>query len=171
MLVCAMNPCRCGYYGDPSRECTCSPDSVRRYLSRISGPLLDRIDIQVEVPAVSYDELSAPHSDEERSETVKARADAARQFAARRAEALGDAPTANARLTSSELRRHCRLDAGAEAVLRGAFEELGLSARGHDRILRVARTIADLAESELISARHIAEAIGLRSLDRKYWNR
>ncbi|MBR6545435.1 MAG: YifB family Mg chelatase-like AAA ATPase [Clostridia bacterium] len=169
MLVCAMNPCRCGYFGDPSHECTCSPDSVRRYLSRVSGPLLDRIDIQVEVPAVSYDELSAPPSGEERSDAVKARADAARQFAARRAEALGDAATPNARLTSAQLRRHCRLDGGAEAVLRAAYEELGMSARGHDRVLRVARTIADLAESELISARHIAEAIGLRSLDRKYF--
>ena len=170
MLVCAMNPCRCGYFGDPTRECTCSSDSVRKYLSRISGPLLDRIDIQVEVPAVSYDDLNQRELSEESSSTVKERADAARRFAARRAEEAGEAPTPNARLTPVQLRRFCRLDASAEAILRSAFDELGMSARGHDRILRVARTIADLAGSEMISARHIAEAIGLRSLDRKYFS-
>ncbi len=169
MLVCAMNPCRCGYYGDPSHECTCSPESVRKYLSKISGPLLDRIDIQVEVPAVSYDEISRRSASEEPSAAVRERASAARRFAQRRAEERGIAPVPNAQLTPNQLRELCGLDASAEAILRRAFDDLGMSARGHDRVLRVARTIADLDESECISARHVAEAIGLRSLDRKYF--
>ncbi len=169
MLVCAMNPCRCGYYGDPNHECTCTPESVRKYLSRISGPLLDRIDIQVEVPAVSYDELSGKGAEGECSAAVRARASEARRFARERAERQGYPPVPNAKMTPNLIRSLCALDSSAETVLRRAFDDLGMSARGHDRILRVARTIADLDGSECISARHIAEAIGLRSLDRKYF--
>ena len=170
MLVSAMNPCRCGYFGDPKHKCTCSPEAVRKYLSRISGPLLDRMDIQVEVPAVSSDELSARESREESSATVRERASAARRFAAERALRLGYGVIPNASLTPSLIRSACPLDSSAETVLRRAFDDLGMSARGHDRILRVARTIADLDRSEVISAKHIAEAIGFRSLDRKYFS-
>lgn len=164
MLVCAMNPCRCGYFGDKTHACTCRPEDVRRYLSRISGPLLDRLDIQVEVPSISFDELSARRSGEP-SEAIRERVAAARRFSGERSS------RPNARLTPEEIARDCRLDEGAEAMLRSAFERLGLSARGHDKILRIARTIADLAGAETISSAHIAEAIQYRTLDRKYWQR
>ena len=171
MMVCAMNPCRCGFYGDGTDRCKCAERDVHRYLDKISGPLLDRIDIQVEVPAVSYEEMTAKTKDGESSASIRARVEAAREFAKARFAAQGDAPSCNAAMTPSQIRRHCVLDARAEAMLKGAFESMGLSARGHDRILRVARTIADLDGSDVISAMHIAEAIQYRSLDRKYWNR
>ncbi len=180
MLVAAMNPCRCGYFGDPSGRCTCKMADVRKYMSRISGPMLDRIDIQIELPSLSYDELSAKEDPAtvERSADVRARVCAARAFAtARMAEADRSAghtePTkpvfCNAQLDAAAIRRYCVLTDDASALLRAAFDSLGLSARGHDRILRVARTIADLSCSPEIEAEHIAEAIQLRSLDRKYW--
>ena len=164
MLVCAMNPCRCGYFGDPTHTCTCRPEEVQRYLSRVSGPLLDRLDIQVEVPSISFEELIARRQNEP-SAAIRERVAAARERAGRRS------PRPNARLTPEELHRDCTPDAAGEEMLRAAFDKLGLSARGHDKILRIARTIADLAGSETVSAPHIAEAIGYRTLDRKYWKR
>ncbi len=185
MLVAAMNPCRCGYFGDPARRCTCKPADVKRYMSRISGPMLDRIDIQIELPSLSYEELAARETPAtvEHSADIRARVVAARDYASRRmaeadkaARSLTDpdvrtaAPIfCNAQLDAAAIRRYCILTDEASDLLRTAFSALGLSARGHDRILRVARTIADLAASPVIEAAHIAEAIQLRSLDRKYW--
>ena len=172
MLVCAMNPCRCGYYGDPTHKCSCTPQSVAKYLERVSGPLLDRMDIQIELPSVSYDEISGKAASGEPSANIRARVNSARSFSADRFRKNGDNPSLlNANMTADMLRRHCVLDDEASELLRDAFESLGLSARGHDRVLRVARTIADLDESEQINADHIAEAIMYRTLDRKYWRR
>lgn len=168
MLVCAMNPCRCGYFGHPTRKCTCRRADIKEYLQRISGPLLDRIDIQIEVPPLSFEELS----DERQSETsadIRARVTNARRRAVNRYAASGDTVFSNAALTSHQIRKYCTLEPAAQTLLKNAFERLGLSGRGYDRILRVARTIADLDDSDMIKAKHIAEAIQLRSLDRKYW--
>ena len=171
MLVCAMNPCRCGYYGDPNKTCTCRPDDVARYLARISGPLLDRIDIQVELPSVSYEEMSG-EAEGESSLAIRRRVNDARRFAAARAEKAGRMGLySNAAMTPADIRAFCEPDESGRALLASAFENLGLSGRGYDRVLRVARTIADLAASPRITAAHVAEAIGLRSLDRKYWAR
>ncbi len=171
MLVCAMNPCRCGYFGDPNHTCTCTDTEVAKYLDKVSGPMLDRIDIQVEVPAVSYDEIAGRGKVGETSATIRARVNEARAFARRRMEKAGDTPSTNAAMTAAQLRRHCKLDEEADEMLRAAFDEMGLSARGHDRILRVARTIADMEGSDTITAMHIAEAVQYRSLDQKYWRR
>ncbi len=168
MLVCAMNPCRCGYYGHPTRPCTCKPLDIQKYMSKISGPLLDRIDIQIEVPSLSYNDL-ADASPAESSEKIRTRVNAARAFARERFEKDGLSLYSNSAMTAPDIRKYCALDESAAALLRAAFDTMGLSARGHDRILRVARTIADLASSETITAAHVAEAIQLRSLDRKYW--
>lgn len=165
MLVGAMNPCRCGHYGDPSHPCTCHPMEVRRYISRVSGPLLDRMDVQVEMPALSYDEISRTEP-EESSASIRERVLAARKFSQKRG---GGAFECNAKLDSAGVRQFCVTDTEASKLLRNAYDNLGLSARGYDRVLRVARTIADMSQSELIRAPHIAEAIQLRSLDRKYW--
>ena len=164
-----MNPCRCGYFGHPSRKCTCKLEDVKRYISRISGPMLDRMDIQIELPSLTYEEIAAPDATAERSEVIRARVTEARAFAQRR---MQDSPTAvfcNAQLDAAGIHRYCQLDDTASALLRAAYDRMGLSARGYDRILRVARTIADLDASELIQSHHVAEAIQLRSLDRKYW--
>ena len=172
MLVCAMNPCRCGYYGDPTKQCSCTPASIAKYLERVSGPLLDRIDIEIELPAVSYDEISGKTAAGEKSETIRERVNAARAFADKRLRAGGDsAGTLNAKLPPEMIRRYCLLTPEASELMKTAFDTLGFSARGHDRVLRVARTIADLDSSELIGEEHIAEAIQYRSLDRKYWKR
>ena len=172
MLVCAMNPCRCGYFGDPSRQCTCTPSTISKYLEKVSGPLLDRIDIEIELPAVSFDEISGKTAKGEPSERIRERVNRARAFARERLRTAGDDPSIlNATMPPRVLRRHCSLDDEAASLLKEAFESLGLSARGHDRVLRVARTIADLDGEERISADHIAEAIMYRSLDRKYWKR
>jgi magnesium chelatase family protein len=167
MLVGAMNPCRCGYFGHPTKKCTCRPDDVKRYISRISGPLIDRMDIQIEMPSLSYDEISTPAAAPETSAVIRARVVAARAFAKER---MGDgAIFCNAQLTPAGIHKYCTPDKSAAALLRSAYDALGLSARGYDRILRVARTIADLDKSEEIRDVHIAEAVQLRSLDRKYW--
>ena len=168
MLVAAMNPCRCGYFGDPTHTCTCRANDIRNYIARISGPLLDRIDIQVELPALTYDELSSRSSPEESSDTIRERVIAARKFAERRFESEKDV-FCNAKLTAAMIRKYCVPDEAGRELLRQAYESLGLSARGYDRTLRVARTIADLAGCETIGAVHIAEAVRFRSLDRKYW--
>lgn len=167
MLVGAMNPCRCGYFGHPTRKCTCKPIDVKRYVSRISGPMLDRIDIQIELPSLTYDELSSNDQVSERSEDIRARVIEAREFAKKRME--GDNYTSNAVLDARGIRKYCKADEDAMELLHTAYDSMGLSARGYDRIMRVARTIADLDKSEIIRAEHIAEAIQFRSLDRKYW--
>ncbi len=169
MLVCAMNPCKCGYFGHPTQECTCSNNDIKKYMSRISGPLLDRIDIQIEVPPVTYKDMTGGARGEH-SRDIKERVNRAREFAAARFARDGiQKKYSNASLSPREVQKYCRPDKDGEELLRAAFDKLGLSARGHDRILRVARTIADLAGSENIGAVHIAEAIQLRSLDRKYF--
>lgn len=163
MLVAAMNPCPCGYLGDPKHECRCSPTQIQRYRSRISGPLLDRIDIHIEAPALSLTELRSEKSGET-SAAIRERVDAAR---ARQHDRFAHTRTsANARMTQAQIRRHCAIDASLGDLLQHAMEQLSLSARAYDRILKVARTIADLAAAEKIEAPHLLEAIQYRSLDR-----
>ncbi len=172
MLVCAMNPCKCGYFGDSTRQCTCNPAAIKKYLDKVSGPLLDRIDIEIELPSVSYDEISGKTAVGESSERIRERVNAARKFAAERLRAGGDEPTVlNAKMTPAMIHRYCKLGAEASELMKNAFEALGFSARGHDRVLRVARTIADLDGMSEVNSDHIAEAIMYRSLDRKYWRR
>ncbi|MEZ5391342.1 MAG: YifB family Mg chelatase-like AAA ATPase [Bryobacterales bacterium] len=161
MLVAAMNPCPCGYFGDPNRECRCTPQQIQRYVGKISGPLLDRIDIHVEVPPVKYRELRQT-TPAEPSEAIRGRVEQARS----RQMVRG---FSNARMPSKMVREHCRLDAAGERTLEMAVQRMGLSARAHDRILKVARTIADLEGEEAISVRQLAEAVQYRSLDRTYW--
>ena len=160
MLVCAMNPCRCGWYGHPSGRCTCTEQAVRRYLSRLSGPMLDRIDICVDVPPLDYDELSGSAPPAEPSAAIRQRVNAAR--AVQTARYGPDGPACNAQMGPRELREHCKLDGECQRLIRGAYDRLGLTARGYDRILRVARTIADLDGEEAIAAHHLAEALQYR---------
>lgn len=166
MLIGAMNPCPCGYYGHPTRACTCSLTKVSLYLNRISGPLLDRMDLQVEVPPVEYERMADSRPSESSAE-IKKRVEAARLVQQRRYAGTG--VTCNARLTPALLKKYCVLTSEADRLLAAAYERMGLSGRSYDRLLRVARTIADLAGSEQIGADHVAEAIQFRNLDRKYW--
>ena len=167
MLIASMNPCPCGYYNHPEKECTCPPGTVQKYLNKISGPLLDRIDLHVEVTPVSYNELSN-QSNGESSSTIRARVIAAREI---QTERYKETPGtyANAQMSSKQLREVCVINQAGEALLKKAMERLSLSARAYDRILKVSRTIADLASSENIKAEHLAEAIQYRSLDREGW--
>ncbi|HXG10128.1 MAG TPA: YifB family Mg chelatase-like AAA ATPase [Gemmataceae bacterium] len=168
ILVAAMNPCPCGYLGDAKHVCKCSPMQIERYMGRISGPLLDRIDLHIEVPAVPFQELAA-NADGTSSAAMREQVSRARQVQRQR---FGpDSHRLNSRMTSRQLRRYCVLDEEGRNLLKSAMEELGLSARAHDRILRVARTIADLDGSANIRPGHVVEAIGYRSLDRKLWAR
>lgn len=167
MMVAAMNPCPCGYLGDPKRECRCSPIQIERYRQRISGPLLDRIDLHVEVPAVNYKELKSD-SGGESSEAIRQRVEETREVQLQRFAAHPDVMT-NAAMTSKLVREHCRLDAASDALLEQAMNELNFSARAHDRILKVARTLADLAGSTAILSDHLLEAIQYRTLDRNVW--
>jgi magnesium chelatase family protein len=161
MLLASMNPCPCGHFSDPSRECRCTGGIIQRYLSKISGPLLDRIDLHVEVPAVPYQELRAK-DDGVCSAEIRARVVAARAIQ----QARG---FYNSQIPVRQIRRLCALDDAGERTLELAVRRMGLSARAHDRILKVARTIADLGAHERVSAKHLAEAVQYRSLDRNYW--
>jgi magnesium chelatase family protein len=163
MLVAAMNPCPCGYLGDAKHECRCSPTQVQRYRSRISGPLLDRIDIHVDAPALSLAELRSEKTGEA-SSVIRARVDAARSR--QHARFAGSRTSANARMSQAQIRKHCAIDAALGDLLQHAMEQLNLSARAYDRILKVARTIADLAAADRIEPPHLLEAIQYRSLDR-----
>ena len=162
MLVCAMNPCKCGWYGDPSGRCSCSEQAVQNYRGRISGPLLDRIDIVVEVPAVHFEDLRA-RAEAEPSSEVKKRVDAARERQHDRFGGNGN--MCNARMGPDEMRKYCALDDAGASLMKQAFDAMGLTARSYDRILKVARTVADLDGSESIGPQHIAEAIQYRAVN------
>ena len=168
MLAAAMNPCPCGFWNDPVRECRCTPAQMQRYVGRVSGPLLDRIDIHTDVPAVRFEELSDKRAPEgESSAAIRGRVLAARER--QRTRFGGAGIFANASMTPRLIRRHCRLDDEGERLLEAAMTRQGLSARAYDRILKVSRTIADLDGREEIQPAHVAEAVGYRSLDRTYW--
>src|SRR5580698_2152745 len=168
MLAAAMNPCPCGYFNDKSRECMCTPPMIQRYVAKISGPLLDRIDIHIEVPAVQYKELRGGAA-AEGSAQIRDRVMAARERQRKRFKAAGEKIYANAQMSTRQIRSHCELGADAERLLERAMQQQGLTARAHDRILKVARTIADLEGVEHLAVPHLAEAIQYRTLDRSYW--
>ncbi|MCU0458409.1 MAG: YifB family Mg chelatase-like AAA ATPase [Bacteroidales bacterium] len=167
MLIASMNPCPCGYHNHPSKECTCAPGMVQRYLSRISGPLLDRIDIHIEVVPADYEKLAVTSSPES-SLVIRQRVVAARNIQSVRFEG-SDTIHSNAQMTPAMIRRHCHLDDAGGRLLRAAMDKRGLSARAYDRILKVARTIADLDNSDVIRPDHLSEAINYRNLDREGW--
>ncbi|MEO7482483.1 MAG: ATP-binding protein, partial [Ferruginibacter sp.] len=167
MLIASMNPCPCGYFNHPERECTCGPGVVQKYLSRISGPLLDRIDLHVEVTPVAFNELSSDHPSE-KSEQIRERVIKAREIQEERYKGhIG--VYSNAQMSSKMLKEICVINAACQNLLKTAMEKLNLSARAYDRILKVSRTIADLSNSADIKAEHLAEAIQYRSLDREGW--
>jgi len=166
MLVAAMNPCPCGFRADPRRQCSCTPMQVERYLSRISGPLLDRIDIHIEVPPVPFRELSDREAGTS-SATMRDQVVAARQRQLARFEK--ESTTVNGKMKPRQIRIHCKLNVGAERLLKSAMEDMGLSARAHDKILRIGRTIADMEDVESIEEHHLSEAINFRTLDRSFW--
>jgi len=167
MLVSAMNPCPCGYYNHPEKECVCGPGIVQKYLNKISGPLLDRIDIHIEVTPVAFSELSSERTSEP-SEKIRERVINARKIQSKRFE-NNPGVYCNAQMNEKTLRSICKIDEAGQTLLKNAMEKLGLSARAYDRILKVSRTIADLDSSETIQNQHLAEAIQYRSLDRDNW--
>ena len=166
MLIASMNPCKCGYYGDATRECTCTAGQIQSYLGKISGPMLDRIDIHIEVPAIKYEDLADSRKGEASSD-IRHRVDNARKIQLERYREANI--FCNAQLSAAMTEQYCTLTEDGKALMKAAFENLGLSARAHNRILKVARTIADLDASENIQASHVAEAIQYRSLDKKFW--
>lgn len=166
MLVASMNPCPCGFYGSKEKECTCTPQAIQKYMGKISGPLLDRIDIQVEVTPVKYEKLQG-NEKIETSAKIKERVNKARKIQQNRYKELEI--HSNSQLTPTLIEKYCELGEKEKQILKKAFDTLGLSARAHDRILKVARTIADLDEKENIEIAHITEAIQYRNLDKKYW--
>ncbi|SPE21368.1 Competence protein ComM [Candidatus Sulfotelmatomonas gaucii] len=169
MLAAAMNPCPCGYFNDKSRECMCTPPMIQRYVAKISGPLLDRIDIHIEVPAVQYKELRGGAA-AEGSAQIRTRVMAARQIQKQRFSKAKEKIYANTQMNTRQIRAYCELSADAERLLERAMQQQGLTARAHDRILKVARTIADLEAAESLTVAHLAEAIQYRTLDRSYWS-
>lgn len=169
MLIASMNPCPCGYYNHPEKDCVCAPGVVQKYLNKISGPLLDRIDLHVEVTPVSLQKLSADEQNAERSEAIRDRVIRAREMQEKRYTEAEDSIHCNAQMTAQHLRTFCMIDAASKTLLNKAMERLNLSARAYDRIIKVARTIADLSGSEQIKMEHLAEAIHFRSLDRENW--
>ncbi|HTM98381.1 MAG TPA: ATP-binding protein, partial [Pedobacter sp.] len=169
MLVASMNPCPCGFFNHPDKECICPPGMVQKYLSKISGPLLDRIDLHVEVTPVNFTDLASSR-EAERSSLIRGRVMEARAIQDKRFEA-NDALHFNAQMSPNMVRQICVIDESGQVLIKRAMEKLGLSARAYDRILKVARTIADLVASETIEPEHLAEAIHYRSLDRESWAR
>ena len=167
MLIASMNPCPCGYYGSKEKECCCKPDQIKKYRNKISGPLLDRIDLHIEVSGVKYTKLQS-NKKEEKSAIIRKRVNKARKIQIERYKDYGI--YSNSELTPKLIEKFCKLNIECKQILEMAFENLGLSARAYSRILKVARTIADLEENEEIEKRHLAEAIQYRSLDRKYWD-
>lgn len=165
MVVCAMNPCPCGYYGHPTRKCTCSEVSAKRYFNRVSGPLVDRLDIHIDVPPVDYESLASKEKAEPSSE-IKKRVNKARKIQQERF--IGTNISCNAKMDAAATRKFCNLTPAAEIIMKTAFERLGLSARAYDKVLRIARTIADMENSDDIDTKHIAEAIQYRSFDRRF---
>jgi magnesium chelatase family protein len=168
MLAAAMNPCPCGYHGS-TRECRCTEAMIQRYVSKISGPLMDRIDIHIDVPAVNYKELRGSDSKSESSAQIRERVMRTREVQLNRFAAAGERIYSNAQMTTRQIRTFCELGTESERMLERAMQQQGLSARAHDRILKVARTIADMDGSAQIESKHIAEAIQYRTLDRSYW--
>ena len=166
MMIASMNPCPCGYLGDSTHECSCTQGQIDKYLSKISGPLLNRIDIQIEVSPVKYDDLKNENR-EESSLEIKERIVKARAIQQKRYADLGI--ITNSELSGKHIAKYCKINKESEQLLKDAFERLGLSARAYNKILKVSRTIADLEDKENIETNHIAEAIQYRSLDRKYW--
>ncbi|MBZ5505241.1 MAG: YifB family Mg chelatase-like AAA ATPase [Acidobacteriia bacterium] len=169
MLAAAMNPCPCGYHGSGQRQCQCTEPMIQRYVSKISGPLMDRIDIHIDVPAVNYKELRGSDSKTESSAQIRERVVRAREVQLNRFAAAGERNYSNAQMSSRQIRAYCDLGSDSERMLERAMQQQGLSARAHDRILKVARTVADMEGNPQIESQHIAEAIQYRTLDRTYW--
>ncbi len=167
LLAAAMNPCPCGYHSDPVHECSCTPAQIQKYMSRISGPLLDRIDIHIEVPSVKYQELSSDYKGES-SQIIRKRVQRARAIQLTKFKGLKRI-YCNAHMQSKHIRKYCKLNEAGQEILKNAITKLGLSARAYDRILKVSRTIADLAESPRILPEHVSEAVQYRTLDRQLW--
>ena len=167
MLIASMNPCQCGYYGSQERKCSCKPEQIKKYVNRVSGPLLDRIDIHIEVNQIKYHQLESKGKTET-SQEIRNRVNQARKIQIERYKEYHI--FSNSKLTPKLIEKFCNLNTKSKQIVEAAFDKLGLSARAYNRILKVARTIADLDGSKEIQEKHLAEAIQYRSLDRKYWH-